>query len=278
MEVTKERLQKFILCFQKHSDFDLSEYSENSLIRRIEKVLQDNACDFETLLKKLESDLVFLHETLKKITVNTTELFRDVSMWNELRQLLLSDFMEKEEINIWHAGCSTGQEVYSMIILLNELNLLSKANIYASDINIDVINKAQEGKYSYRHFENYKESFQKVIHDNPFGKSHKHKPFEKYFDCYRKKDYICFDESLSKNTAFFVNDLVKLTNSTQKQFDIILCRNVLIYFNIQLQGKVYNFFHENLKDSSCLIIGKQESMSPLLNSMFNKKGALYIKK
>ncbi|NJK94434.1 MAG: hypothetical protein HC905_05415 [Bacteroidales bacterium] len=109
------------------------------------KVLVDNKLDLIGLLAQLKNNPVFLEQIVKEITVNTTELFRDPNIWQILKYNLLPKLKNQQSINIWHAGCSTGQEVYSMLMLLHELDLFDKAKVYGTDINSDVLQVAKKG-------------------------------------------------------------------------------------------------------------------------------------
>src|SRR4030042_5075741 len=142
MTVTDQDYQLFIYTLKNSSRYDFSQYSEKSLKRRIMKVLTDHSMSITSLLSRIKSDPLFVEEIVKEITVNTTELFRDPQVWQAIRFNILPRLRNNAQINIWHAGCSTGQEVYSMLILLNELDLLEKTKIYATDINADVIDTA----------------------------------------------------------------------------------------------------------------------------------------
>ena len=278
MSVGPNELERFILCIKKYSKYDLSEYSENSLIRRIEKVLIDNTCTFDVLLQRISDDSDYLHAIVKQITVNTTELFRDAKFWQDFRHEIAPSLQQKETITIWHAGCSSGQEVYSMLILLHELQLLERTTVYASDINEDMVEVAQKGEYSYRFYDDYKEAFKLVIKDNPFGKAFKHAPFEKYFEPNSKKTLLQAAPFLKQNVHFFTHDLVSLSSFTEQKFDIILCRNVLIYFKADLQKKIYDYFYRSLNPESYLILGMQESMGWFMNALYQKKGSFYSKR
>jgi len=278
MSVGPNELEQFISCIKKYSKYDLSEYSENSLIRRIEKVLIDNTCTFKVLLQKITDDSDYLHAIVKQITVNTTELFRDPKFWQDFRHEIAPTLQQKETITIWHAGCSSGQEVYSMLILLHELQLLERTTVFASDINEDMVEVAQKGEYSYRFYEDYKEAFKRVIKDNPFGKAFKHVPFEKYFEPNSKRTLLQAAPFLTRNVHFFTHDLVSLSSFTDQKFDIILCRNVLIYFKADLQKKIYDYFYRSLSTESYLILGMQESMGWFMNALFQKKGSFYSKR
>jgi len=134
MTVTDQDYQLFLNVLKSSSKYDFSQYSEKSMKRRLLKVITDNNINLTKLLANLKNDSVFLEKVVKEITVNTTELFRDPQAWQAMRFLILPHFKNNQVINIWHAGCSTGQEVYSMLILLNELNLLEKTNSRRANI------------------------------------------------------------------------------------------------------------------------------------------------
>ncbi|MCK9561700.1 MAG: methyltransferase domain-containing protein [Bacteroidales bacterium] len=278
MSVGANELKRFITCVQKNSTYNFSEYSENSLIRRIEKILIDNTCTFDILLERIRNDSDYLHSIVKQITVNTTELFRDPKFWQDFRHDIIPELQHKESITIWHVGCSTGQEVYSMLILLHELKLLERATVFASDINDDVIEFAQKGEYPYRFYDDYKEAFKQVIKFNPYGKPFKHTPFEKYFEVNAKKSILQTASFLKNKVQFFVHDLMALSPFTDQKFDIIFCRNVLIYFKADYQKKIYECFYHSLNPESYLVLGMQESMGWFMNSLFQKKNSVYCKR
>src|SRR4030042_3388955 len=140
----------FIYALKNSSKYDFSQYSEKSLKRRLAKVLADNKLTLPLLINCMKNDSKFVEKVVNEITVNTTELFRDPQVWQAIRYAILPKLKNNSVINIWHAGCSTGQEVYSMLILLNELGLLEKTKVYATDLNTDVLGVAKNGEYRYR--------------------------------------------------------------------------------------------------------------------------------
>ncbi len=279
MNVSVEEVSLFINTIKSVSDYDFSDYSEKSFARRIEKLLTDYETDLTGLVRRVRTDKDFLEQIVKDITVNTTELFRDPVTWHTLRYRILPKLKDNNVINIWHAGCSTGQEVYSMMILLNELDLLEKSKIYATDINTDVIEAAKTGIYKYRFNLGYLDSFDKVIKENPYNfEDSREVPYEKYFSIDKAKDIMKMHSFLREKPVFRKLDLVSGTNIFYTKFDIILCRNVLIYFNNSLQNKVFELFHKSLFDGGNLILGIHESMLGPMTSKFEKKGSNYKKK
>jgi chemotaxis protein methyltransferase CheR len=279
MPVTNEEILLFINTIKNISDYDFSDYSIKSFSRRIEKVLIDYKLDYPGLLNKVKKENLFLEQVVKDITVNTTELFRDPKTWQTLKYRVLPKFENKNPLNIWHAGCSTGQEVYSMLILLNELNMLERAKIYASDINSDVLEIAKEGKYVYRFNIDYLENFDQVIRQNPFNfEEYNDVSYSKYFSIDKVKDIICMKPFLTDKVVYKKHDLVKQGNIFNIKFDIIFCRNVLIYFNYDLQNRLFSSFHDNLNYNGYLVLGIHESILGPQAQKYYKKGLVYSKK
>ncbi len=279
MQVEKDDILRIIDTIKKASSYDFTDYSEKSFARRIEKILIDTKLDIEGLIKQLKSSKEFLEHIVKEITVNTTELFRDPKMWHTIKYRILPRFQEQDTINIWHAGCSTGQEVYSMSILLNEMNMLDKCNIFASDLNLDALEIAKRGEYKYRFNVEYIDNFNKVIRQNPYNFEEVIDiPFTKYFDIDLTKDLLKAKPILKQKPIYRKQDLVREDNVFYTKFDIIFCRNVLIYFNYDLQNRIFENFHKNLFNKGTLILGIHESMLGPVSSKYIKKGMYYLKK
>ena len=279
MQVTDQDLQFFIATLKNVSKYDFSEYSDKSLKRRLQKILEDYNLDIFSLIANLKNDRAFIEKVVKEVTVNTTELFRDPPVWHLLRSRILPRFRNNKTINIWHAGCSTWQEVYSMMILLNEMGMLEQAKIFATDINIDVLDAAKQGVYKYRFNLGYLDNFDKVIKQNPLNfEEYNEVPYEKYFEIDKVKDTITMNKFLSEKPIFRKHDLVTDGNIFFAKFDLILCRNVIIYFNYSLQNKVFELFHSNLYPKGVLLLGMHETILGPWATKFEKLGQSYVKK
>jgi chemotaxis protein methyltransferase CheR len=279
MVITNNDIEFVINTIKTISHYDFSEYSIKSFTRRIEKILIDYKLEIPTFIDKIKTQPLFLEKVVKDITVNTTELFRDPMVWQNLRYRVIPKLLEKSRINIWHAGCSTGQEVYSMLILLNEMNLLDRSNIFASDLNTDVIETAKKGEYVYRFNIEYLENFNQVIRQNPYNFDEFYDvPYSKYFDIDKVKDILSIKPFLLKKVVYKKHDLVKEGNAFNNKFDLIMCRNVLIYFNNDLQNHIFDLFYDCLYSKGTLVLGIHESILGPKASKFNKKGLVYIKK
>ncbi len=279
MSITDSELLYIIQTIRSISTYDFSEYSEKSLKRRFLKILLDYRMTTDELLRQMKTQPKFVEDVVKKVTVNTTEMFRDPPIWHSLRNEVLPKLAQKSRINIWHAGCSTGQEVYSMIIMLNEMGLLDKTDLYATDLNLDAIDTAKKGVYKYKFNINYLDNFDKVIRidaNNPLIV--KDIPYQKYFEIDHLGDKIKINKSLLEKPIYAKHDLVKDPNIFNIPFDLIMCRNVIIYFNYSLQNKIFNLFHNSLCSDGYLMLGIHESILGPFSAKFEKHGYYYVKK
>lgn len=228
---------------------DLSMYAMASLERRLERFL--SLCHFDSLEKltdKLIEDNLYFDFFIKEITVNTTEMFRDPTCWKIIREKILPSLKDLPTIRIWHAGCSSGEEVFSMAILLKEIGLFDKAKTIASDLNKDVIENAKQGIYSLKSL---------PINEENYIKSGGSFTLNKYYTV--KDNLMIMNPDLLEHVKFMRHDLS--TGNAFSKFDIILCRNVMIYFNKTLQENVFLLFQNSLFKNGFIVIGKKESMA-----------------
>lgn len=274
MEAQNNILDVFLETIRMRSDYDFREYSVNSLTRRLNKILSDFHINVPEMKDRILNDPDFLEDVIKRITVNTTELFRDPEVWRYLHESVLPAYRNHKQISIWHPGCSTGQEVYSMMILLNEHNLLERSRIQASDLNTDVLEVASKGEYKYRFNKEFLIQFEQVM--NP-PESKSLIKYDKYFSINEKEDLIKMKPFLTSVPIYRKMDLVKDPNLFRTQYDLIICRNVIIYFNYELQNKVFKLFYENLSENGILLLGMHESIIGPYSALFSKKGFVYVK-
>lgn len=278
MSLSEQEVFRFASTLKDSSSYDFTEYTFKSLNRRLEKILNDHHSTLDSLLGKIEKDPGFLEEVVCDITVKTTELFRDPQVWQTLRYSILPRFRQSETINIWHAGCSTGQEVFSMLILLKELDLLEKTTIFGTDINQEALGTAEKGTYKYRFNMSYLDNFDKVIREDPRTNQLHDIPYSKYLYIDKLQDKLIIREPIRKMPLFIRDDLVNHCDFFGKKFDLILCRNVIIYFNFNLQNKVINLFYNNLNNRGILVLGAHESILGPLGERFEKIDLINIKK
>lgn len=229
-------------------NYDFSNYASSSYSRRVTRIIQHYQLkDIDVLRRKVVEDNDFFMEFVRAITVNTTEMFRDPAFWTALRDDVLPSIAKHDVIRIWHAGCSTGEEIYSMAIILKEYGIYDKCKIFATDINDSVIKVARQGKYHVRNLDRDSKNYEQ------FGGKAK---LSNYFAV--DGDYLTMDPSLFANVTTKRHDLVK--SDIFSKFDLILCRNVIIYFNKNLQDEVFNLFIRSLYTGGHLAIGSKESL------------------
>lgn len=228
--------------------YDFTDYSRASLRRRISRLYTlDKFPSFAELRYRVRNDPHYLKRFVEEITVNVTEMFRDPGFYQELRTEILPKLGTHPYIRIWHAGCSTGEEVYSLAILLKEANLLHKSILYATDLNPDVLEKARAGIFPIAYMKQYSENYMAAG-----GRE----DFSSYYSA--NYDGVKFDESLSKQMVFSAHNLV--SDSSFNEFHLIMCRNVLIYFDKDLQDRVFELFDRSLGMLSYLALGSKETI------------------
>ncbi|MCJ8209073.1 protein-glutamate O-methyltransferase CheR [Mucilaginibacter sp. RS28] len=235
--------------------YDFTDYAKASLKRRLNRLFTlDRFPSFAELRYQVRNDAEYARRCVEQITVNVTEMFRDPAFYHALRTEVLPVLATYPFIRIWHAGCSTGEEVYSMAILLKEANLLHKSLLYATDINTQVLQKAATGIFPLSQMKQYSENY---IASG--GKE----DFSSYYTA--SYNSAKFDEELSRRMVFSTHNLV--SESSFNQFQLIMCRNVLIYFEKELQGRVFALFDESLEKLGYLAVGSKETIkfSPIAN-------------
>lgn len=242
-------LRKLTQIIRDKYDYDFRDYAMSSFKRRIKRIL--DLYKFKTvdrLIQVLESTPDFFEEFISEITVNVTEMFRDPTFWKVVKEQIIPNILlNHNKISIWHAGCSSGEEVFSMAIALREMDVLDKAKIVATDIDSAIIRKAKSGVYSMKNMD---------LNSKNYARFQGAYSIDKYFK--EVNGEAIMDKSLVENVSFRRHDLVR--GSVFSKFDLILCRNVMIYFNQNLQNDVLNKLHESLFKYGYLIIGSKESL------------------
>lgn len=248
LEIELSDLKKLADAILTKYGYDFGNYAMSSFKRRVILVLKKNGLKtVDQLIQRLVHDSTFFEQFIIDITVNTTEMFRDPTFFKYLREKILPILNTRPEFNIWHAACSSGEEVLSLAIVLQEENMLHRAKVYASDINHVVLKKSQEGRYPIRNLELYQQNY-----TNSGAKG-------TFTDYYITKDNeILFNPQLLQNVKFKHHDLA--VDHHFFKFDLILCRNVLIYFNQDLQNRVFDLLHSSLFLGGFLALGAKESM------------------
>lgn len=191
-------------------------------------------------------DSEFVTNAIDDLLVNLTEFFRNPDVWIKLRDQVIPSMPERY-LDIWHAGCSTGEEVYTMNIVLETLGKLNRANLVATDLSSTALAKAKKGQYSLQVLQQYIAPSLKFL---------RNRSVEDYFDLYDK--YASIKSRYQSNVTFQKHNLVM--DSMIKKYDIIFCRNVMIYFDDSLKKRVLDLLHKSLKDDGYLIIGYYDIM------------------
>lgn len=228
--------------------YDFTQYSKASIKRRINRIcLLDKFTSFAELRYIIRNHSSYLQRFVEEVTVNVTEMFRDPHFYKALREEILPQLAPSPFIRIWLAGCSTGEEVYSMAILLKEANLYHRSLLYATDINPDVLERAREGIFPLRLMKTYSENY------NLSGGK---KDFSSYYTA--NYNFARFNDDLKEKMIYSTHNLA--SDRSFNEFQLIICRNVLIYFDKDLQTKVFRLFDESLEHLGFLALGSKETI------------------
>jgi len=228
--------------------FDFRSYAYSSLRRRIwKRITAENLPSVTALAERVLHDPMMMEKFLNDLSINVTAMFRDPSFYVAFREIVVPMLRTYPFIRIWHAGCATGEEAYSMAIMLHEEGLLERSRIYATDINELVLQKAKQGIFPLSRMQEYTENYIQAG-----GK----RSFSEYYTS--KYDGALFSPSLKQNIVFSQHNLV--TDRSFSEFNVILCRNVLIYFDRSLQDRVQGLFYESLVTFGLLCLGSKETL------------------
>jgi len=248
LEIEKIELQLLLEAMYQRYGYDYKNYTKSHIKRRVlHHMNAENIDGISELTRKILYDHEAFDELVLDLSVNVTEMFRFPMFFEDIRKHVIPILKTYPSINIWHAGCSTGEEVVSMAILLEEEGLLERSRIYATDINKKVLDIASGGIYPIGEIKKWTKNYNEAG-----GK----RSFSDYYTA--KYDSVIFSQKLYENIVFLEHNL------TQDQSfigaNLILCRNVLIYFNNELKDKVVNMLEDSLLPGGVLGIGSKESL------------------
>ncbi len=250
--------------------YDFRNYSQAHIKRRILNRFELSGLNsISEMNNKALNDSDFVDQLLMDLSITVTEMFRDPTFYKAVRESVLPVLRSNPFVKIWHAGCASGEEVYSMAIMLREEGLLHKTQIYATDFNPLIIEHARKATYPVSRIKEFTVSYQKAGGKQSFS------------DYYTANDESAkLNDNLKKNIVFANHNLV--TDSVFAELNMVVCRNVLIYFDKQLQDKVIGLFTDSLTGGGFLCLGSKENLQfSIHNNSFEpvvEQERVYIKK
>ena len=250
-------------------DYDFKNYARASLKRRVHSLLSKENLEMPyQLIPRILYDNKIFDKFLSEMSVTVTELFRDPPFFKSIQEIIFPVLKTYPYFKIWHAGCATGEEVYSLAILLKEAGLLGKAKIYATDYNKRSLDIAKAGIYSASNMEKNSEAYLKAG-----GKKSLNHYYTEQYDAFKFKD------DLNKNITFAYHNLVK--DGVFGEMHAVICRNVLIYFDKDLQNHAFTLFDNSMVKRGFLCLGSKETIdySVLKNQYetFSRSNKIYRK-
>lgn len=251
MEAEREALEISLLLegVHQHYGFDFRQYARASLRRRLwRRVYAEGLQTISGLQERVLHDRAAMERLLLDLSINVTSMFRDPGFFASFRQHVVPHLRTHPFVRIWNAGCSTGEETYSLAIMLREVGLYDRTRIYATDINESVLASAAEGIYPLAKMQEYTENYLSA------GGS-------RSFSDYYRAGYggAQIDRSLTENVVFAAHNLV--SDRSFNEFHVIVCRNVMIYFDRTLQDRVHQLFLDSLSPFGVLALGRKETMT-----------------
>ncbi|MEZ5071386.1 MAG: CheR family methyltransferase [Bacteroidales bacterium] len=230
------------------SAVDFRDYARASLRDRIVRVAGLHRIQtVEEMVRRLREGKDFPQKMIHEISFNTTEMYRDPGFWKYIRDRVLPDLAGRDRIRIWHAACGTGEEVYSLNILLESAGLLGRSECLATDLNVQALALARKGRFPVRSQKVHELNWNAMGMGSELSAHHR-----------IENHAMVFDTDLVRNVSFERHDLGK--DRVPGAFDLLLCRNAMIYFNPALQEKVIRKFVEGLNPGGYLGIGYKESL------------------
>src|SRR6266513_2937505 len=247
-ELERLEIQLLLEAIVRRYGFDFREYAPASLKRRLwRRIHAEKLTTVSGLQERVLHDPAAMERLLLDLSINVTAMFRDPLFYSAFREKVIPLLRTYPFVRIWHAGCSTGEEVYSMAILLEEAGLYDRTRLYATDINDVVLQQARRGIFPLDRMQEYTDNYIRAGGQRSFS--------EYYTAMY---DGALFSPALTRNVVFSQHNLV--TDRSFSEFNVIFCRNVLIYFDRTLQDRVHSLFYESLVMFGILALGSKETL------------------
>lgn len=259
LAISEEEVKSLMTAMKKRYDLDFTNYETSSLCRGVTRLMAKHkiSAPLDLWSRVLNDDDFFLN-SIDDLMINLTELFRNPEAWVGVRKSVLENLKYKQNLKVWHAGCSTGEEVYTMAMILDDCGLLDRSDILATDLSKKALAQAQSGEYSIQLMNKYAKSFKKF-----FPK----RILEDFFDL--DTDIATIKLRYKRNVTYQQHNLVSC-DMTDK-FDIIFCRNVLIYFDGVLKQRIINFLESCLTEDGYLVLGFYDTIPQRVLEVFDVK-------
>jgi chemotaxis protein methyltransferase CheR len=269
-DIEKIEISLFLEAMCQRYGYDFRNYAQASVRRRVRHLLAKSGYTrISEMLPRLLYDEAFAQAAIYDFSISVTEMFRDPDFYSSLRKNVIPYLKTYPFIKVWHAGCATGEEVYSLAVVLQEEGLYDRATIFATDFNEATLDKAREGIYSLKDIRQYTTNYQKAGGERPFA-DYYHAQYES----------AIMNQTLKRNITFASHNLV--TDGVFGEMHLIFCRNVLIYFDKTLQNRVLNLFADSLNHGGFLCLGSKETLefSEVAKSfkVVDERGKIYQKR
>ncbi|PCC72293.1 chemotaxis protein methyltransferase CheR [Nannocystis exedens] len=247
-ELEQLELDLLLEAIHRRYGLDFRGYAPASLRRRIwNQIRAEGLATVTALQERVLHDVTCMERLRLALSVRVTAMFRDPSFYRALREQVVPRLRERPQLRIWHAGCSTGEEAYSMAILLEEEGLYERARLHATDVNETLVRTARAGIFPIEVMQEYTANY---LHSGACG------DFSHYYTA--RYDRAIVKQSLRRNIVFGRHDLA--SDPSPGRYDLIVCRNVLIYFGAELLARVHRLLHASLGDGGLLALGRKESL------------------
>ncbi len=256
-EISDQELVSLTNAIKKKYGIDFTNYEKRSLKRGFARLITKRGMSSVLeLWSKVLNDRVFFMSSIDDLTVNLTELFRNPEIWTKIKNSVLDEVSHSSSINIWHAGCSSGEEVYTMAIVLQDKGLLMKSKALATDLSKTILEKAKLGEYPKFLMNKYAKTYQEY----DLGKD----LFE-HFEMSEDKGSV--KNFLKRHVTFKRHNLIH--DGVDQMYDIIFCRNVMIYFDDDLKTKIIQQFYDHLKPGGFFVIGYYDMIPKQAREIFD---------
>ncbi|HEX4337812.1 MAG TPA: protein-glutamate O-methyltransferase CheR [Polyangiaceae bacterium] len=247
-DVEELEVELLLAGMSRRYGYDFTNYARTSLTRRLRRaVKEEGVSTISALQDRVLHDPVAMSRVVESISVHTTNMFRDADVYRAMRTQVVPILKTYPFVRIWHAGCSSGEEVYSLAILLHEEGIYERCRIYATDISDPILERAKRGVFPLRSMREYTTNYQAAGGINDFSS---------YYAT--DAENVVFRQSLRRNMIFSQHNLV--CDAAFNEFQLILCRNVVIYFDQVLRSRVHELMHASLAKLGLLVLGKRESI------------------